>query len=375
MTSIGATLAKTKGVGPGFDAVRLFLSLSVMFWHCWPVTNGRAGPMPGPAWAFGYSIVPMFFALSGFLVTGSAGRLNLRSFAASRALRILPALFVDTAVSVLVIGLAFTTISKIDYLLNAKTASYWLNCIGYIHYALPGVFDNNPIHQVNTSLWTIPSELLCYISIAGLMITRLIRTHHTALLGVATLFIIALVYHHTRDRFTFPMERELAGPTGKLVCYFLMGSALFLVRDKIPMSPIIAAAALLYMVTFSLTTNEAYGQRTFFVAGGCLCLPYLVIWLGLQRIPTPWPFNRGDYSYGIYLYAFPVQQSVFYLTKTHSPLLIMALSVLPVAALAMLSWHFVEKPTLRLRRLIVKPELPPSTVPLHDRPRSVATSR
>jgi peptidoglycan/LPS O-acetylase OafA/YrhL len=294
----------------------------------------------------------MFFALSGFLVTGSASRLGLGPFALSRALRIVPALAVDTAVSILVLGLALTIVPKWAYLLSATTMAYWLNCFGYIHYTLPGVFVGNPWPQVNSSLWTIPGELLCYFSIAGLMVTRLIRTHHGALCGVVVLFLLAILYHHTKSQFTFPLERELAGPSGKLVCYFLMGSAFYLARDNIPMSPALAGGALLYILAFSFLTNVGFRERTLFISGACFCLPYLVIWLGLQEIRVPWPLNRGDYSYGIYLYAFPVQQSVVYLTKTHLPLAIMALSVFPVTALAMLSWHFVEKPTLRLRRLI-----------------------
>ena len=107
--TIGAALGEHKGVGPGFDAVRVLLASAVVVVHCWPVTTGDDhAPAHGPTWAVGYVILPMFFALSGFLVTGSALRLTIGRFVLSRALRIMPALTVDTAVSIFVFGLAFT---------------------------------------------------------------------------------------------------------------------------------------------------------------------------------------------------------------------------------------------------------------------------
>lgn len=350
LKSIGAVLAANRGIGPGFDALRVALSLSVMAWHCWPVTNGLPGPPPGPLWGFGYTLVPMFFALSGFLVTGSATRLALWRFILSRTLRIVPALAVDTAISIILIGLLLTTLPKLSYLFDPITASYWLNCVGNIHYKLPGVFDNNPWQQVNKSLWTIPSELLCYVTIGLLMATSTLKRPILPFIGIAIILAVDCVFHSSFHIFQFPMERELAGPTGKLVCFFLAGSLAFLLRDRIPNSRIMAIFSISYIMTGSLLMPESFGQNIFFVIGACFAITYLMAWIGIQPIKLPWPFTTGDYSYGIYLYAFPIQQSVVYLTGTRSPIIVMVLSIIPVILLAMMSWHFVEKPTLKLRK-------------------------
>jgi peptidoglycan/LPS O-acetylase OafA/YrhL len=292
----------------------------------------------------------MFFALSGFLVTGSAMRLALGPFALSRFLRIAPALIVDTAVSILAFGMAFTTLPKSTYFLHPQTMSYWLNCLGDIHYLLPGVFEHNPWRQINKSLWTIPSELLCYVAIGFLMATSMLKKPLVAGAGIAAIMMIDIAFHNFGGAFHFPMERELAGPTGKLVCFFLAGSITYVMRDRVPVSSILAVACVLYIAVFSVTMPESFGQHVGFAIGACIALPYLVAWLGIQPLPVPWPFKTGDYSYGVYLYAFPIQQTVVYLTGTRSPLVVMALSILPVILLATLSWHFVEKPTLKLRK-------------------------
>ena len=75
-----------------------------------------------------------------------------------------------------------------------------------------------------------------------------------------------------------------------------------------------------------------------------------MIWLGLQRVPLPWPFNTGSYSYGLYLYGFPIQQAVVHLTGTRSPWIVLALGLPPALLTAFLSWHGVEKPMQDLRR-------------------------
>lgn len=65
--------------------------------------------------------------------------------------------------------------------------------------------------------------------------------------------------------------------------------------------------------------------------------------------------SSGDYSYGIYLYAGPIQQSVVWaLGPANSFLANAALSIPITAAFAMLSWHLVEKPFLKVKRYLVR---------------------
>jgi len=351
LKTIGQALAEHRGIGPGFDAMRVILALGVIAWHSVPVVTGDpALPRHGAWWALVWPIVPMFFALSGFLVTGSAMRLPLIPFAASRALRIVPALAVDTLVSILGFGLLFTTLSPVAYLSHPMTLAYGLNSLGDIHYNLPGVFTHAPQRMVNASLWTVPGELCCYITMAALIIARQLKSWPAPLLGVVLIFATDLAFRTFGP--WFPMEKQLAGESGKLIAAFLLGSIAYSQRDHIPLSPWLAGAAALIMAAFAAFGSMRLTTEPAFIAIASVALTYLVVWLGLQPLPLPWPFNTGDYSYGVYLYGFPVQQAVVHVTGTRSPLVVFVLTVPLVLGLAAMSWRFVEKPALRLRKAL-----------------------
>ncbi len=91
MKSFGEVLAGYQGLAPGFNFLRLALALTIVFYHV-VIADGYwdAGTGPLSLWFFEYSLVPMFFALSGFLITASAQRLDLANFLLNRALRIVP---------------------------------------------------------------------------------------------------------------------------------------------------------------------------------------------------------------------------------------------------------------------------------------------
>src|ERR1051325_6675481 len=95
MNSIGNILERHRGIGPGFDFLRVFLAICIVFVHALLATGMRPWFDQSPLWFMEYALVPMFFALSGFLITGSAMRLSLGNFLINRGLRIVPALAVD----------------------------------------------------------------------------------------------------------------------------------------------------------------------------------------------------------------------------------------------------------------------------------------
>ena len=129
--TIGAKLDKYSGIAPGFDLLRVVLAASVVTWHSFGVAREAVwlDGTPG-AWIFGYSILVMFFALSGFLITGSAQRLSLDNFLINRGLRIIPALAVEIILSAFVLGPIFTKLALGDYLTRPGTYSYLTNIVG-----------------------------------------------------------------------------------------------------------------------------------------------------------------------------------------------------------------------------------------------------
>ena len=237
--SIADRIVETKGRASGFDYLRLSLAISVILFHSIVTSYGPAtqatvvSSASGALWAL---VLPMFFALSGFLVAGSLDRTNnLFTFLGLRILRIFPALAVDTFFCALVLGPHFTTLPLSSYFRDTEFASYFLNILGQIHYKLPGTFETNPITLVNGQLWTIPSELGCYVTLAVLALLGLNRRKWLflaaliALVGVLEVRILFLGVH-------INSEREL------LIC-FLSGVTLFLFRDDIRLTvPMLAVS-------------------------------------------------------------------------------------------------------------------------------------
>ena len=346
------------GFGPGFDFVRIALALGVMAWHSLAAVSGEtvAGKST-PIWLAIYAILPMFFALSGFLVTGSALRLPLRDYVLNRTFRIVPALAVDIGLSALILGPVFTVVSLSAYVHGPEFWRYFFNVVGYIHYTLPGVFLDNPLHGiVNGSLWTVPYEIACYVVMSTMIALGIVRSSRwTAVLAVAWLAAsVALTSVLVGKPASLPvkvLDLLFVKNGAELVGYFLGGSALYLARDRVPFDHRIAAGlvAVLAILSVVLPGDVWFGRPIL----ALLLLPalvYLVIYFGMLPLPKVPVFDRGDYSYGVYLYHFPLLQALQHLVGFTPWYALFAAAFVPVTAMAIFSWHLIEKPILKQRK-------------------------
>ncbi|MEC5217954.1 peptidoglycan/LPS O-acetylase OafA/YrhL [Actimicrobium sp. GrIS 1.19] len=360
MASLEQTLNRYRGIGPGFDFLRVFLAVCIVFVHAIQLTGYREALMETPGWFLTYALVPMFFALSGFLITASAIRLSLKNFLLNRGLRIVPALAVDVVICALVIGPLLTTYSLGDYFSGASFRVYFLNVFGWIHYSLPGVFTNNHSDQVNGALWTVPYEIMCYVFAAIFIVANWLRSKFKVL-ALTTVFLLVGGFIHPFGLFAMLPET-------------LQGAADFLLVSK---ESQILEAFLLGIVAYQWRASIQYSKTAFW---GCvaLCilaalfprvaswnisrlvllpaLTYMTVFIGLSAIPIPSYFKKGDYSYGIYLYHDPLMQSVIALFPAIAMgsyagtafTFLCGLSM--VLLMSNLSWHFVEKPILAMRK-------------------------
>ena len=349
MRSLGSIMEKNRGIGPGFDFLRLALALSVVFWHSRQVSYGRE-----PVWLAVYLIVPAFFALSGFLVAGSMVRVKtVKVFLMLRILRIVPALGVEITLSALILGPLVTALTLSSYFSDPLFVRYFTNVLGIIRYQLPGVFIDNPVSGiVNGQLWTVPSELHCYVVLAVLMVTRIAIKPWLmlgAFLGLATaesLTVLLPDHHYTMSVLN---SHEV------LILSFLCGNVFYLWRDRIPWNRGLFVCSIAgYFVVGYLAP-----ALSFLV--GVIAVCYFIVFLGMCQFPRVPVLMRGDYSYGIYLYGYPLQQAVSWafpeLREWYFNLLVAG----PLAiAFSMLSWHSIEKPALGLKRFLVpRPAGPP----------------
>ena len=308
-------------------------------------------------WFGGYAILFVFFALSGFLITASALRLGLSNFLINRSLRIFPALIVEIILSAFILGPIFTILPIGHYLSSTQTLQYFTNIIGLINYRLPGVFLDHPYKFVNASLWTVPYEFGCYALMAGLIISGLLRRPGSivvmiAISLIAGLLMMAAGVHGREQGGVDSALRHLFFDRGsRLFVAFLGGILTFQLRYRLPYSWRWFGLATALCVICAIMGEGQYPfpatDTLFFVP---LC--YIMAFLGVSAIPKLPFFHRGDYSYGIYLYGWPVTQAVrgvFPETGSH-PFWLFMMSIVPITLFAAFSWHVIEKPVLRLRR-------------------------
>jgi peptidoglycan/LPS O-acetylase OafA/YrhL len=315
--SVGTRLQQLNGIGPGFDFLRIALAITIVVNHSFLIVDGNFDYVRAHhLWAIFSLTLPMFFALSGFLISASAQRLRLHDFLLNRALRIVPALAVDISISALVIGPLFTVFPWKTYYTDTEFKHYFLNIVGFIHYLLPGVFLSNPFAgQVNGSLWTVPPEIGCYAIMTALIASGAIKSGRklfAAFAAFTVCFYLALNYGpdlSTFDTTIFNYLRNFIGERGRgLYFYFLGGTLLYHFRHKVPYSPYLFALCVALCLLRNLSFFGPWKDILFLFP-----VSYMTAYIGLlpiRRLPL---FSGGDYSYGIYLYGYPLQQMLIQL--------------------------------------------------------------
>ena len=332
-----------------FDSLRLIAALLVMVDHTFPLHGQTHVFVEDIGFTLGALAVSAFFAMSGFLVTKSwLDDPNPVSFAAKRALRLMPGLIVSVLFCAFVIGAAATTLPLADYLRDPGVLSYIKHNVAVfpLRYALPGVFADNPYPSaVNGSLWSLPVEVLAYGVVLGLGITTLLRRRTVV---VCVLAFCLYMHWHIESNGWLGSGIWLEMPVVQiwdLLSIFLIGALLYLYREHIVLSGQVAVALVaLYVVTL----NTPYTGIVFYAM-----VPYCLFTLAYANLPWLKALARpGDVSYGVYIYAFPVQQLLAAHRPNMDPWLALVFTVPVTYVLALLSWRLVEKPALRLKRFV-----------------------
>lgn len=330
-----------------FDLLRLLAALAVVWGHACELSGHvLADPLArftgvGGLGSLGVSV---FFAISGFLVVGSfARRPNVASFAAARALRLLPALAVVVLASALVIGPLVTRAPLGAYVTSPQTWLYPIRnvLILPVAYHLPGVFAANPYPDaVNGSLWTLRIEVGFYALTALLGWRRWLGPK--VLAAVAALFAAALVVAIATG--TTPIQATLL--LRSAVLYF-GGGALWAWRGDLGWSDprLRLAACAAALATVALALSRSWGDTAL-----ALLAPLWAVALGQTGWPGQGALARiGDLSYGTYLWAFPIQQALVQAQPRVGVAMLLGETLVVVLPLAWLSWRLVERPALALK--------------------------
>jgi peptidoglycan/LPS O-acetylase OafA/YrhL len=242
---------------------------------------------------------------------------------------------------VLVIGWYATSLATAAYWAHADTWRFLLGCPFFdIRDRLPGVFEKNPYPlAVNGSLWTIPVETWCYVAAAVLAAATLLRRPLAlTVAGVAAMIAYA----------TFPQLIQSWMPAGgggtipALMFTFLFGAWLHVCRRHVPVSLTLAVVVLALIVVLVDVRHFA----SLYYPG----IAYIALVLAYHpRLRWRAYLKAGDYSYGTYVLAFPVQQFIIWRFGITQPPIVFTLTLVATLAVAIASWHIVEKPALGLK--------------------------
>ena len=321
-----------------FDALRICAASAVLYSHHHALT-GQPEPLAWGTHTLGGFAVLVFFTISGYLATASwCADPNVVRFSARRVLRIWPAYTAVIVLSTYVLGPWVTDLPWDLYGRNDGTFSY-LGNIGLVNQStLPGVFVNNPVpNAVNDSLRTIPFGVACFVllAIAGALGALRMRALWLGLIAAV------VIWYQIRFGPDFHADWKLKR---EMVVYFLAGSAVYMLAPHWQHRRWQWGAALALVA--GLLWLAGYRYLALLSA-----VPYLVVIAGRSSTPVIRRFGRwGDPSYGLYLFAFPVQQTVIQRAWPELGFATtLCLALLVTLALAYLSWHALEKHALGLK--------------------------
>jgi len=331
----------------GFDVLRLVAATLVIYGHAFPLTGAVS---PG---FLGNSIqtigVKIFFVISGFLITKSwlASR-SLSDYMLKRVLRIWPGLAVTILLTAFVLGPLLTSLALSDYFLSSSPWRYLRNTLLYPVYDLRGVFEHNVYpNAVNGSLWSLPVEVSMYIAVPLILWKRQRDSVLPIVIAAVALVLLGLSY----VRVAPPAAPLVMYGTSLLsmldvACYFMVGGVCSFAKVDIFRRHWLLFAALLLV-------GQLIGHPVIAEIYLAVVLPLFVIGFGLLRLAWWGRITRGnDYSYGMYLYGFPVQQWLLFANPGGRAEENFIWSMPVVLLFAVASWHGVERPALRFKRYL-----------------------
>jgi len=344
------------------DFIRFILALSVLYCHCFVLYYGTEDTVE-PLWvvsnkqlSLGTLSVNFFFTISGFLVLQSWN--NSKGFGdyiRKRIIRIYPGFIVASLLCILV----FAPLGTADwympwgywklYYQSLSVPKALLSVAELTQPWVPWTLKYVPIPEaINGSLWTIRYEFYCYLVVP---LFALIGIYKKRLL-VIFLFLIAYVYQGLQSYYNIYLfgwqEFPIIGKPDffpRFLTYFIVGMCFYCYKDVIPRSKTFLAISILMMVLSTVAFKGLALTQPIFGS-------YILFYLAFTTSISFKNFSRkGDFSYGLYMYAWPVQQLIIlYMEKYLNLSLLFILTFIITMIFAYLSWHYIEQPFLSFKK-------------------------
>ena len=295
----------------------------------------------------GYFSVACFFTISGYLISQSRLNSSVKSFLWKRALRIIPgyliAYFLTSFLFSPIVGLikgGWTFRDSIDYLVGGISFfKFGPQTIGETLTGLP-----HP-ENWNGSLWSVRVEALLYVATASVFLMSklvLVKTLQLSVLLSSTIASILFGVGVLED----PSPAGILFTLCLFVPFYLAGSLVFLERQRIRLNT--------YTVTTMFVLATVFLSIPGFAAASAVPMAIVCLAVGSIQLPSTLAhFKRNDYSYGVYVLSFPIQQC---LAVLGAGLLgvgwFIVMSLIFSLIFAILSWHLVEAQFLKLKNVV-----------------------
>ena len=330
-----------------FNLLRLLAAAAVVISHAVFLRSGSKADEIFSGinhYDLGAHAVNVFFVLSGLTVAASWARSRSTvEFLVARGLRIFPALAACAFVLIL-LGVLVTACTPAQFLADTRVWQYGLKTLllGSAATGLPGVFTANPHPSVmNASIWTLKYEVACYVVLALVGFVGVLNKHRFAWLLAAS-WAIAGGFLFSR----FGCDAAPIYQVARLWLCFSFGVGLYVFRDHIPLS---ITGVLALGFAFWMARGTGWERIVSLFATG-----YGAVWLakvstGRLRELT----NQIDLSYGIYIFGWPITQTLILTWPTIGTLALVTASLILAVSVALPSWFLIERPALRSRGLVV----------------------
>lgn len=340
-----------------FNLIRLIAATLVLVTHSYSLTNREEGDLlfrlTSGSLLFSYTAVATFFCISGYLIFQSAiNSTGVASFFFRRVLRIIPGLLGVLFFTVFILGPIFTTLPLYQYFTSLNNYKHLLSAFIYIqNYTIDSVFSSNPNHAVNGSLWTLKYEFTCYIICFISVYFGLYKKRILFLLLLILMLLIRIFlgnrffwYDYSSPLFLWHNMRYI----NEWFWFFLSGMVFYMYKDSFRISGLFFLTTLLIYVVFALFKQEQVLRILSYIV-----IPTCVFYLYNYKSPEHAFLGGNDFSYGIYIYGFPVQQTLVFITNnTINIYALIFLSVLLTLPLSIISWFFIEKKALKYKNYI-----------------------
>lgn len=328
------------------NLIRLSLALFVVVGHSFMIGGFNGGIWIGNI-GLGFLSVGCFFAISGYLISMSRSNGTLKSYLWKRFIRIIPgyllAYLLTTFLFSPIVGLF-----RGGWSLDAAL-SYFFEGIKFFIFGsqlIGTTLEGLPHHSSwNGSLWSVRVEAMLYLGTATVFLFNKILHRKLALLsGFVLCSLGSLLF--TSGLLFDPSPVSILSTMCLFVPFYLGGSLLFLEKEKIQLTATTITASIALAVVALYTPGLTV----------LAAIPMGIIVLALGSIRSPRGlshFSRNDYSYGVYVLSFPIQQTLVAIGVSQMGLgLYMLLSLILSCIFAWLSWHLVESQALKLKRLV-----------------------